>query len=32
VLAACAKADVPCRYVRREIDLDPHVVYGAASE
>jgi UDP-GlcNAc:undecaprenyl-phosphate GlcNAc-1-phosphate transferase len=32
VLAACAKADIPCRYVRREIDLDPHVAYGAASE
>jgi UDP-GlcNAc:undecaprenyl-phosphate GlcNAc-1-phosphate transferase len=32
VLAACAKADVPCRYVRREIDLDPLVAYGAASE
>ena len=32
VLAACAKADVPCRFVRREIDLDPHVAYGVASE
>ena len=26
VVAACAEADVACRFVRREIDLDPRVV------
>ena len=28
VTAACAEAAVPCRFVRREIDLDPQVVLG----
>ena len=26
--AACTEAAVPCRFVRREIDLDPQVVLG----
>ena len=30
VVRACAAADVPCRFVRRETDLDPVVVLGAA--
>jgi UDP-GlcNAc:undecaprenyl-phosphate GlcNAc-1-phosphate transferase len=30
VVQACAAADVPCRFVRRETDLDPLVVLGAA--
>jgi UDP-GlcNAc:undecaprenyl-phosphate GlcNAc-1-phosphate transferase len=29
VIDACAGADVPCRFVRRETDLDPRVVLGA---
>jgi UDP-GlcNAc:undecaprenyl-phosphate GlcNAc-1-phosphate transferase len=32
ILEACSRAGVPCRFVRREIDLDPHVVLGAAAE
>ena len=28
VVSACAEAEVPCRFVRREIDLDPRVVLG----
>ena len=28
ITAACAEAAVPCRFVRREIDLDPQVVLG----
>ena len=32
VVRACAAADVPCRFVRRETDLDPLVVLGAAQE
>jgi len=32
VVAACAEAGVACRFVRRELDLDPHVEFGAASE
>jgi UDP-GlcNAc:undecaprenyl-phosphate GlcNAc-1-phosphate transferase len=32
VVAACAAAEVPCRFVRRETDLDPRVVLGAAAE
>jgi UDP-GlcNAc:undecaprenyl-phosphate GlcNAc-1-phosphate transferase len=32
VVAACERAGVPCRFVRREIDLDPRVVLGAATE
>jgi UDP-GlcNAc:undecaprenyl-phosphate GlcNAc-1-phosphate transferase len=28
IVAACAAAAVPCRFVRREIDLDPQVVLG----
>jgi UDP-GlcNAc:undecaprenyl-phosphate GlcNAc-1-phosphate transferase len=30
VVRACAAAEVPCRFVRRETDLDPLVVLGAA--
>ena len=32
VVDACVQADVNCRFVRREIDLDPHVVLGSAAE
>jgi len=32
VVAACAAAGVPCRFVRRELDLDPVVVLGSAAE
>jgi UDP-GlcNAc:undecaprenyl-phosphate GlcNAc-1-phosphate transferase len=32
LVSGCAEAGVPCRFVRREIDLDPHVVFGAATE
>jgi FlaA1/EpsC-like NDP-sugar epimerase len=32
VLQACDRAGVPCRFVRRETDLDPRVVLGATAE
>jgi FlaA1/EpsC-like NDP-sugar epimerase len=32
VVVACSRADVPCRFVRRETDLDPRVVLGAATD
>jgi UDP-GlcNAc:undecaprenyl-phosphate/decaprenyl-phosphate GlcNAc-1-phosphate transferase len=32
IVEACSRAGVPCRFVRREIDLDPGVVLGAAVE
>jgi FlaA1/EpsC-like NDP-sugar epimerase len=32
VIEACARADVPCRFVRRETDLDPRVVLGATAD
>jgi UDP-GlcNAc:undecaprenyl-phosphate GlcNAc-1-phosphate transferase len=32
VVAACAEAGVACRFVRREVDLDPRVVLGSATE
>jgi UDP-GlcNAc:undecaprenyl-phosphate GlcNAc-1-phosphate transferase len=32
VVEACARADVTCRFVRREIDIDPAVALGAAAE
>jgi UDP-GlcNAc:undecaprenyl-phosphate GlcNAc-1-phosphate transferase len=32
VVSACAEAGVACRFVRRELDLDPHVELGATSE
>jgi UDP-GlcNAc:undecaprenyl-phosphate GlcNAc-1-phosphate transferase len=32
IVRACAVADVPCRFVRRETDLDPLVVLGAARD
>jgi hypothetical protein len=28
VVDACAKAGIACRFVRREVDLDPRVVLG----
>jgi UDP-GlcNAc:undecaprenyl-phosphate GlcNAc-1-phosphate transferase len=32
VIACCERADVSCRFVRRELDLDPVVVMGAGVE
>jgi FlaA1/EpsC-like NDP-sugar epimerase len=32
IVAACADAGVECRFVRREIDLDPRVVLGTGAE
>jgi UDP-GlcNAc:undecaprenyl-phosphate GlcNAc-1-phosphate transferase len=32
VVEACGRADVACRFVRRETDLDPSVVLGATAE
>jgi UDP-GlcNAc:undecaprenyl-phosphate GlcNAc-1-phosphate transferase len=32
VIDACALAQVPCRFVRRETDLDPRVVLGASAD
>jgi FlaA1/EpsC-like NDP-sugar epimerase len=32
VLDACREAGVACRFVRREIDLDPHLVLNAGLE
>jgi len=32
LVESCAVAEVPCRFVRRETDLDPRVVLGAARE
>jgi FlaA1/EpsC-like NDP-sugar epimerase len=32
VIASCERADVACRFVRREVDLDPVVVLGAGVE
>jgi hypothetical protein len=32
VVEACMRADVPCRFVRRETDLDPRVVLGASAK
>jgi UDP-GlcNAc:undecaprenyl-phosphate GlcNAc-1-phosphate transferase len=32
VVEGCAHAEVPCRFVRRETDLDPRVVLGAVRE
>jgi UDP-GlcNAc:undecaprenyl-phosphate GlcNAc-1-phosphate transferase len=32
VLAACEQHDVRCRFVRREVDLDPQLVLGALPE
>jgi FlaA1/EpsC-like NDP-sugar epimerase len=30
IVRQCAAAGVPCRFVRRDVDLDPHTVLGAA--
>jgi FlaA1/EpsC-like NDP-sugar epimerase len=32
VLEACARAGIPCRFVRREIDLDPDAILGVVGE
>lgn len=32
LVAGCEAAGIPCRFVRRETDLDPRVVLGAAAE
>ncbi|MGN6798567.1 MAG: nucleoside-diphosphate sugar epimerase/dehydratase, partial [Gaiellaceae bacterium] len=32
VVEACESAGVPCRFVRRETDLDPRVILGASTE
>jgi len=32
VIEACKRADVSCRFVRRDMDLDPAVVLGAVTE
>jgi UDP-GlcNAc:undecaprenyl-phosphate GlcNAc-1-phosphate transferase len=32
VVQACARAGVPCRFVRRQTDLDPEIVLGAAAK
>jgi UDP-GlcNAc:undecaprenyl-phosphate GlcNAc-1-phosphate transferase len=32
IVEACAHAEVPCRFVRRQTDLDPRVVLGAGVE
>ncbi len=32
VIDACALAEVPCRFVRRETDLDPRIVLGASAD
>ena len=32
IVDACAAAEVPCKFVRREVDLDPRVVLGSTAE
>ena len=32
VVEGCAAAGVDCRFVRREVDLDPRVVLGSAAD
>jgi hypothetical protein len=32
IIDACARAEVSCRFVRRESDLDPRVILGAAAD
>ena len=32
IVAACEEAGVDCKFVRREIDLDPRVILGTAAE
>ena len=32
IVEACARGGVSCRFVRRETDLEPSVVLGAAAE
>jgi FlaA1/EpsC-like NDP-sugar epimerase len=32
IMGACGRAGVACRFVRRQIDLDPTAVLGAAVE
>ena len=31
IVRACANADVPCRFVRREMDLDPETILTATA-
>jgi hypothetical protein len=32
LVASCERAGVSCRFVRREVDLDPRVVLGTTAE
>ena len=32
VIDACTLAQVPCRFVRRETNLDPHAILGATGD
>jgi hypothetical protein len=32
IMEACNRAEIVCRFVRRQIDLDPSVALGAAVE
>jgi hypothetical protein len=32
IVRACLAADVPCRFVRREFDLEPDAVLGASAK
>jgi FlaA1/EpsC-like NDP-sugar epimerase len=32
IVRACGDAGIPCRFVRRQLDLDPQVVLGAVAE
>jgi hypothetical protein len=32
IVEACESTGVPCRFVRRETDLDPRVILGASTE
>jgi hypothetical protein len=32
VLSACNRAGIPCRFARRELDLDPEVALGVTAE
>ena len=32
IVAACAEAHIDCRFVRREIDLDPRVVLNTVGD
>jgi FlaA1/EpsC-like NDP-sugar epimerase len=32
IVEACRRADIPCRFVERRVDLDPAAVLGAVAE